>query len=147
MARIALALGFAAGLVLAAGIAPSLAGEPGAAPEPTRPPNFYNSPTDEYAPPLTRAMPRARRDDTSLSALFKGGRFAAPPALAGRSPGRALVYSYLPTPASVPAPAAPSFAAPISPPVSRFTREDYDGAPCPTLSRDSLGALFACTLR
>jgi hypothetical protein len=143
MGRIALALGFAAGLALAAGIAPALAGEPGAAPEPPRPRNFYNAPTDEFVPPVPRRAPRARRDDTSLSALFQTGRFDSPPVLADKPVTGGPVYAYLPTLA----PAARLFYAPVSPPVDRFTREDFDGAPCPTLSRDSLGALFACTLR
>ena len=141
MAKFPFVLGVAAGLALLfTGPVAAFADGPG--PQPPRPRNFYNSPTDEDAG--RPARPLAQRDDTSLYALFATHRFDAPPALTGTSPDRALVYSYLPTPAPTP---APSLAASVSPPVSRFTREDFDGAPCPTLSRDSLGALFACTLR
>ncbi len=75
-----------------------------------------------------RRVVRAPRedDDTSLSTIFTQPRNdtrTPPSTLAPRAgPSRAMTYNY----------------APVSPP-------DFDGAPCPTRSRTSLGALFACT--
>lgn len=70
--------------------------------------------------------------DTSLEGIFKQRRFdaAAPldklaprsgPSAAAPPPRRPMTYNYAPP------------------------RPDFDGAPCATRSRTSLGALFACT--
>jgi hypothetical protein len=110
-------------------------------------PNFYKSPTDEYVPPA-RIAPRAQRTSetrrvarrapsagaggTSLTAFIRALPRDVPPSLGDMAPGSGpLTYSYMPqAPAYTDVPHGAT---------------DFDGAPCPTRSRTSLGELFACT--
>lgn len=113
-------------------------------------PNFYKSPTDEYVPPA-RIAPRAQRPTqarrvtgrapsigaggTSLTAFIRALPRDVPPSLGDMAPGSGpLTYSYMPAPSQ----------APVYTDVPHGST-DFDGAPCPTRSRTSLGELFACT--
>ena len=125
-------------------------------------PRSYQSPTDEYAPPAYRA-PRTQRSqrrapvarDGSLTAYMRSlPRYGTPPSLGDLAPASGPTYTYLPAPRTSTyyyyAPSAPTLGytadTPVPPvPPGVFTQQDFDGAPCPTRSRTSLGELFACT--
>ncbi len=125
-------------------------------------PRSYQSPTDEYVPPA-RPAPRAQRvlrrapavRDGSLTAYIRSlPSYLPPPSLSDLAPASGLTYSHSAAPSASTyyyypyASAAPSYAPETAyPPVPPgiFTRQDFDGAPCPTRSRTSLGELFACT--
>jgi len=84
----------------------------------------------------------AMAEDTRLSTIFTAPSRAAPTLHTAGTP----TYAYRPAP--------PSLLAPGSGPPARAryyyyqpAAPDPDGAPCPTRSRDSLGELFACTMR
>jgi hypothetical protein len=111
-----------------------------------RTPGFITSPTDEYAP--APMPPRAQRTPLRAPALRDGGLTAYIRTLPGSSYSdapSASTYYYHPYPQSSPRYTPRTTVPPV--PTGVFTREDYDGAPCPTRSRTSLGELFACTLR
>lgn len=78
--------------------------------------------TARQTPPTRRviAVRTQRQDDTSLGALFTAG--PTPPSRSPEAPPSALTYNYFGTPA-----------------------RQHDGATCPTRSRTSMSALFACT--
>jgi hypothetical protein len=59
------------------------------------------------------------------------------------APPSASTYYYYPYPSTAPSPAPETAYPPVPPGI--FTQQDFDGAPCPTRSRTSLGELFACT--
>ena len=132
-------LKYVVALALAAGLAVPAMAE---APTLQSGPSLRGAPTDEYVPAPARRLPGARYEDTRLSTIF------APevPVRVARTRGRGTTYSYLPT--------HPSLLSPGSGPPARQRyfyqappSADFNGAPCPTRSRDSLGELFACTLR
>jgi hypothetical protein len=139
-------LKFAVALALAAGLAAPAALADG--PKTRNGQSLRGSPTDEYVPPQTRRLPRGGSEDTRLATIFAPDT----PRLVARTRGRVAAYSYLP---AHPSRLAPGSGPPARTAISRETRyfyqpplsADFDGAPCPTRSRDSLGELFACTLR
>jgi hypothetical protein len=152
MSRLFLALALAA---MAAAPAASFADGPA-----TRTvPRSYQSPTDEYVPPA-RPAPRAQRmlrrapavRDGSLTAYIRTLPSYLPPPSLGNSlpasgpaylPAPSASYHYYPYSSAAPSHAPEMADLPVPPGV--FTRQDFDGAPCPTRSRTSLGELFACT--
>jgi hypothetical protein len=153
MSRLFLALALAA---MAAAPAASFADGPA-----TRTvPRSFQSPTDEYVPPA-HPSPRAQRMLRRAPAVRHGSltayirtlpSYLPPPSLGSLSPASGPAYSpapsastyyYYPYPSAAPS-YAPEIADPPVPP-GVFTRQDFDGAPCPTRSRTSLGELFACT--
>jgi hypothetical protein len=144
----------AAACTLAASAVPALADGPASRHAPN-----LQSPTDEYVPPA-RTPPRAQRTlrrapgGTSLSAYIRSlPTYRPPPSLGDMAPASgaayfhatpsASTYYYYPYRSTAPNPAPETAYPPVPPGV--FTRQDFDGAPCPTRSRTSLGELFACT--
>lgn len=106
-------------------------------------PNVHLSPTDEYRPP------RAPRADTSLYNLFRSGRYDTSAYFAATPHGGRRSYSYMPTYTYGPSSTNDGRYdyTPVAPEVGLAPAHYYDRAPCPTISRYSLGALFACTSR
>jgi hypothetical protein len=158
------ALPLALACVLAAAPSASFADGPPTrtAPDARPAPRSYQSPTDEYVPPL-RTPPRAQRTLRRAPAVRDGSltayigtlpSYLTPPSLGDLAPASGLTYFYSAAPSAstyyyYPYPQAapgyaPDAAAPPVPP-GIFTQQDFDGAPCPTRLRTSLGELFACT--
>ena len=98
---------------------------------------------------LAEAPTLRSSEDTRLSTIFAP---EAPVRVVARKRARGTTYSYLP---AHPSQLAPGSGPPARAMIRRETRyfyqpplaAEFDGAPCPTRSRDSLGELFACTLR
>jgi hypothetical protein len=137
MSRIARALALAGAFALAVGSAPAAADGPPSRPE-TRPPGFYNSPTDESAAPRMQRPMRVQRGGTSLAALFRTRHFDVWAPLTG-DPASASgpVYSYMPeTQRSYHYAPAARFVGTALP--------AYHDPPCPTRSLASLAELFSC---